>query len=257
MIIINKLIVKIGKVVVVGVLLLLLYIAVLMLVNGDFAALMGFYDLRILVFEIVPVILVLIMSDLMSDYIVAIKFMFGHKEYTIKELNSSRMAINLGIKAITSSMVAGFFINVMGFLINLADPSTIGPYIAGAMLFIIYAVVFNLVQVSMRNKIEKELMYRSNLVKSSNNALNNIVDVNVETQNLDAEDESVVSNELFNQLKLTRRENEIFELLVKGKSNRDISEELYIAETTIKKHIQNILKKAECGNRVELIEKYK
>ncbi len=256
MIVINRLMAKIRKVVVVGVLLLLLYIVLLMFVNGDYAALMGFYDLRILVFEIVPVILVLIISDLMSDYIVAIKFMFGHKEYTIKELNSSRMAINLGIKAITSSMVAGFFINVMGLLINLADPSTIGPYLAGAMLFIIYAVVFNLVQVSMRNKIEKELIYRSNLVKSSTMVNNAVVEI-VEKTSFDTEEETVATNELFNQLKLTRRENEIFELLVKGKSNRDISEELYIAETTIKKHIQNILKKADCGNRVELIEKYK
>ncbi len=250
MVIINKQKRRIIKVGVVLILLLLLYVVVLTLVGGEFAALHGFYDLRILLFETLSVILVLLMSDLMSDYIVAIKFMFGQKEYTIKELSSSRMAINLGIKAIVSSAIAGFFISVMGLLANLDDPRKVGPYMAATMLFIIYAVVFNLVQVVMKNKIEKELIYRSSLVKSTNNTIGSTVEESIENQN-------ITSNELFNKLNLTRRENEIFELLVKGKSNRDISEELYIAETTIKKHIQNILKKAECGNRVELIEKYK
>ncbi len=62
--------------------------------------------------------------------------------------------------------------------------------------------------------------------------------------------------ELIKNLGLTRREKEIFDLLLVDMPNKEISEKLYIAEATVKKHVQNILKKADCGNRVEVIEKY-
>ncbi len=58
-------------------------------------------------------------------------------------------------------------------------------------------------------------------------------------------------------LNLTRRESEIFELLLEDLPNKEIADKLFIAEATVKKHVQNILKKAYCGNRLELIEKYK
>lgn len=58
-------------------------------------------------------------------------------------------------------------------------------------------------------------------------------------------------------LDLTRREGEIFSLALEGLTNKEIGEKLFIAETTVKKHMQNILKKAECNNRSELINKYK
>ncbi len=67
--------------------------------------------------------------------------------------------------------------------------------------------------------------------------------------------EDIVKREI-KSLNLTRRESEIFKLLLKDLPNKDIADELYIAEATVKKHVQNILKKAECGNRLELIKKY-
>ncbi|WP_432661963.1 helix-turn-helix transcriptional regulator [Wukongibacter baidiensis] len=57
-------------------------------------------------------------------------------------------------------------------------------------------------------------------------------------------------------LDLTRREREVFDLAVVGLSNKEISEKLFIAETTVKKHMQNILKKASCSNREELIKRF-
>ncbi len=70
-------------------------------------------------------------------------------------------------------------------------------------------------------------------------------------------DTSLDKTKQYKKLSLTRRESEIFELLLEDLSNKDIAEKLFIAETTVKKHVQNILKKADCGNRLELIEKYK
>lgn len=55
---------------------------------------------------------------------------------------------------------------------------------------------------------------------------------------------------------LTRRENEIFDLILEGYSNKEISEKLFIEQTTVKKHIQNILKKLNLANTNEIIEKY-
>lgn len=54
---------------------------------------------------------------------------------------------------------------------------------------------------------------------------------------------------------LSRRENEVLGLILKGSTNKEISSELYIAENTVKKHVQNILKKTDCIDRVMLIKK--
>ena len=50
---------------------------------------------------------------------------------------------------------------------------------------------------------------------------------------------------------LTKREKEVFSLLGSGKSNSQISKELYISEGTTKKHISSILSKLNLTNRVE------
>lgn len=50
---------------------------------------------------------------------------------------------------------------------------------------------------------------------------------------------------------LTPRELEILEWLVKGDSNKEIARELQISESTVKVHVQNILKKFKVSSRVE------
>lgn len=50
---------------------------------------------------------------------------------------------------------------------------------------------------------------------------------------------------------LTPRELEILEWLVKGDSNKEIARELHISESTVKVHVQNILKKFKVSSRVE------
>lgn len=56
--------------------------------------------------------------------------------------------------------------------------------------------------------------------------------------------------------KLTRREEEIFDLILQKKTNAQISADLYIAESTVKKHVQNILKKLNLSNKEDIIDKY-
>lgn len=55
---------------------------------------------------------------------------------------------------------------------------------------------------------------------------------------------------------LTERQQEIFELIIKGYSNKKISEELCISESTVKYHIKNIYNVLGLKNRKEAIVKY-
>lgn len=52
---------------------------------------------------------------------------------------------------------------------------------------------------------------------------------------------------------LSSRETEVFNLIIEGASNGEISGKLFISENTVKFHIRNILKKTGCANRSELL----
>ncbi len=52
---------------------------------------------------------------------------------------------------------------------------------------------------------------------------------------------------------LTAREQEVLQLILSGKSNREISEDLFISENTVKTHARNIFSKYDVGSRAELI----
>ena len=52
---------------------------------------------------------------------------------------------------------------------------------------------------------------------------------------------------------LSSREMEVFNLIIEGATNSDISEKLFISENTVKFHVRNILKKTGCTNRSELL----
>ncbi len=52
---------------------------------------------------------------------------------------------------------------------------------------------------------------------------------------------------------LSRREREVYELVRVDLSNGEIAEKLFISELTVKKHVYNIMKKANTSNREDLI----
>ncbi len=59
-----------------------------------------------------------------------------------------------------------------------------------------------------------------------------------------------------NKKYLSIREREICEQILKGMSNQEIAEELYISQGTVKCHINNIYKKLGAKKRVEIIDHY-
>lgn len=58
---------------------------------------------------------------------------------------------------------------------------------------------------------------------------------------------------LMEKFSISEREREIVNLILKGKSNKDIEEELYISSHTVKNHIYRIYKKLGVQSRTELL----
>lgn len=54
---------------------------------------------------------------------------------------------------------------------------------------------------------------------------------------------------------MSPREREILDLLLKGKSNRDIERELFISPHTVRNHVYNIYRKMDVSNRLQLMNR--
>ena len=52
---------------------------------------------------------------------------------------------------------------------------------------------------------------------------------------------------------VTAREQEVIELICQGLKNKEISERLYISETTVSHHLTSIFRKLEVSDRISLI----
>lgn len=55
---------------------------------------------------------------------------------------------------------------------------------------------------------------------------------------------------------LSKRENEVAHCAAQGKLNKQIAEELFISENTVKTHIKSILHKLELKNRTQIAQWY-
>ena len=65
------------------------------------------------------------------------------------------------------------------------------------------------------------------------------------------------SSEATEMVELTTREIEVLEQLSKGLKNKVIAENLFLSAFTVKKHIENIYRKLQAHNRIEMIQKAK
>ena len=52
---------------------------------------------------------------------------------------------------------------------------------------------------------------------------------------------------------LTKREREVFELLIKNYTTRDIADKLNISEKTVRNHISNVMQKLEVKTRYQAV----
>jgi DNA-binding NarL/FixJ family response regulator len=59
--------------------------------------------------------------------------------------------------------------------------------------------------------------------------------------------------QLYDRLKLTTRETEVLKLIIEGRSNIEIGQQLHLSHRTIEKYVSSLLRKSELNNRIELI----
>lgn len=68
---------------------------------------------------------------------------------------------------------------------------------------------------------------------------------NIKPTNLESEDFAVMV--------MTKREREVFELLVKNKTTKDIAQMLNISEKTVRNHISNVMQKLGVKGRAAAV----
>ena len=56
---------------------------------------------------------------------------------------------------------------------------------------------------------------------------------------------------------LNSKQAQVLKYLLNGASNGEIAESLFVAESTVKYHVKNILQATSCHNRKELIEDFR
>ena len=56
---------------------------------------------------------------------------------------------------------------------------------------------------------------------------------------------------------LTARQREVLELIARGARDRDIADQLVLSESTVKKHVQSILRKLNARNRTEAVVRFR
>ena len=55
------------------------------------------------------------------------------------------------------------------------------------------------------------------------------------------------------EFQLSKREAEVVRLICQGLANREIAENLFISEFTVKDHIKNVMRKMRAGSRNEIV----
>lgn len=61
------------------------------------------------------------------------------------------------------------------------------------------------------------------------------------------------SNEFQQKQVLTKREKEIFDILVQDHTTREIAEKLFISEKTVRNHISNVIQKLGVKGRAQAV----
>ena len=65
---------------------------------------------------------------------------------------------------------------------------------------------------------------------------------------------NLIKNKSFDEnITLTKREKEVLELICKGYSNQQISEQLFISQRTVERHRSNLLLKTDSKNSISLV----
>jgi len=64
-----------------------------------------------------------------------------------------------------------------------------------------------------------------------------------------------INHKRIEELKISKREYEVLELINLGHSNQEISNQLFISESTVKSHVSSLLSKLDAKRRTQAIKK--
>lgn len=63
------------------------------------------------------------------------------------------------------------------------------------------------------------------------------------------------TGDLSRMIRLTRREAEVLELVVEGKSNKEVASELFCSKRTVDFHLARIYEKLHVNNRIQAVRR--
>lgn len=104
-----------------------------------------------------------------------------------------------------------------------------------------------------RNLLERSQVIHSELIFSHGNNAERMGTIQSDPTNAIDRIPNLDTEEIHNRLKLTQRETEVLELLIEGRSNIEIGQQLHLSHRTIEKYVSSLLRKSDLNNRVELI----
>ncbi|NOT77277.1 MAG: winged helix-turn-helix transcriptional regulator [Cyclobacteriaceae bacterium] len=66
-----------------------------------------------------------------------------------------------------------------------------------------------------------------------------------------------LDSETLNRLSISKREQEVLELISQGLSNQEIADKLFVSVSTIKSHLSNLFQKLDVSRRTQAIQRAK
>ena len=104
-----------------------------------------------------------------------------------------------------------------------------------------------------RNLLERSQIIHSELRFSQEDNYQHPETIQVESHHVEAQSKNSNVQTLHEKLQLTPREIEVLELLIEGRSNIEIGQQLHLSHRTIEKYVSSLLRKSDLNNRIELI----
>jgi flagellar motor component MotA len=146
----------------VGIVLLILVVVTTAYTGGGPHAITAFFDPASLLFVTIIMFSMLMFAGQLSDYFRAYSIIMGSSDYTLKELKSSTIAVNLAIKICFLSGILGSITGGIMTLMLLDAPMRIGPMAAVAVLTLFYSLFMNTLHYAIKAYLDKEIVYREN-----------------------------------------------------------------------------------------------
>ncbi|SHM23841.1 helix-turn-helix transcriptional regulator [Halanaerobium congolense] len=102
-----------------------------------------------------------------------------------------------------------------------------------------------------QNFTSRDLIYLKILAEHSSNHLKKLFEIEKLRKKANKQNENII-NTTAESFQLSSREKDVLKLILQGKTNEEIANELFVSINTVKKHLSHIFNKTEVHNRTEL-----